>query len=158
MVVLGLLIVLIAIGVGAALYIGAASLHGTFTFDVVGAQISTNPVGLTLAGALVVLLLWLGWSLLRLGTRRSTRRRRAAKEAERQAEVERDEAERRQQEEHVRREEETQALRQEAQSRVDEQHLATETARQRAQVAEDELRRQGESSASTPPGEGQPPA
>ena len=169
MVVLGLLIVLLAIGAGAALYVGANSLHGSFTFDVLGAQISTNPLGLVLAGALVVLVFWLGWSVLRLGTRRSSRRRRAAKEAERQAEAERAEVEQRQreelaareralEEERARREEETQALRQDAQARVDEQHLATETARQRAQVAEDELRRQGEPTVPPPPGSGTPPA
>jgi type VI protein secretion system component VasK len=100
MVVLGLLVVLLAVGAGAAVYVGAASLHGTtFTFDLLGAQVSTNPLGLALSGALVVLVFWLGWAILRLGARRAGRRRRAAKEAERQAETERAETEQRQREE-----------------------------------------------------------
>ena len=99
MVVLGLLLVLLAVGAGAAVYLGAASLHGyTFTFDPLGAQLSTNPLGLALSGALVVLVFWLGWAILRLGARRAGRRRRAAKEAERQAEAERAETDQRREE------------------------------------------------------------
>jgi len=153
MVVLGLLIILLAIAGGAVIYLGAADLTDTYTFHVLGATISTNPLGLVLGSAVVILVLWLGWSVLRVGMRRAARRRREAKEAQRQAEAERLEAERRTQEEIAARQQaladerdraqaEAERLRAEADARVQEQHLATETARARAEVAERQLRDQ----------------
>ncbi len=177
MVILGLLIILVAIAAGAVVYLGAASLSDTFTFDVLGAQVTTNPLGFVLGSAVVVLLLWLGWSIVRVGMRRNARRRRDHKEAERQAEIERTEAEQRRGEELAARERELQEerdraqaeadrLRAEADARLEEQHMATETARQRAQVAEDELKSREDTNATrapegdeavTPPGQTPPP-
>ncbi len=158
MVILGLLIILLAVAAGAAFYLGTAPLTDRLSFDVLGAHITINPLGLAMVGAAILLVFWFGWSVLRIGMRRTARRRKAAKEAERQAEAERAEAERRSQEqlavreheleaERAAREQEAEALRQQAEARVKEQHLATETARQRAEVAEGQLRDQGE----TPP-------
>ena len=76
MVILGLLILLVAVAAGAAVYLSAATLSGTYSFDILGAKVTTNPLGLVLASAVVVLVFWFGWGVLRAGMRRSARRRR----------------------------------------------------------------------------------
>jgi uncharacterized membrane protein len=167
MVILGLLILLVAVAAGAAVYLSAATLSGTYSFDILGAKVTTNPLGLVLASAVVVLVFWFGWGVLRAGMRRSARRRREAKEADRQAEAERAEAERQAEADRAAREQalqeerdqaqaEAERLRSEADARAKEQQLATETARQRAEVAEQQLRDQEEPDV-TPPDQAPPP-
>lgn len=92
MIVLGLLLVILAIAIGAVLFIGAQPIGELVVMTVFDQRIGLTPLGLVVAGAVVIALLWLGWALLRSGTRRSVRRRREAKESARQAEIERKEA------------------------------------------------------------------
>lgn len=89
MILLGILLVAIALGGGTLLFIGASSLDDTITIPLLGGSIELPPVALLLAGALAMLLLWLGWALLRGGARRSARLRREAKENARLAEEQR---------------------------------------------------------------------
>ena len=124
MVILGVLLVLLAILAGVLLFIGISSLTTTVDFEILGGTLSLPPVVLLVTGMVIITIFWLGWVLLRVGTVRAHRRRVAAKEAARGAE------ERRLHEERAA------ALRQEAETRVAEQHVATETARRRAEAAE----------------------
>lgn len=89
MILLGILLVAIALGGGALLFVGTSGLESTITIPVLGASINLPPLALFLAGAVAVLLLWMGWALLRGGVRRSARQRREAKENARLAEEQR---------------------------------------------------------------------
>lgn len=89
MILLGLILVIGAVGAGTLLFLGAASLTDTVTIPVLGGSIQLPPLALFLAGAGAMLLLWLGWALVRAGTRRSVRARREAKENARLADEQR---------------------------------------------------------------------
>ena len=83
MILIGLLLVLVAVAGGAAIFVGTSSMTGQadkIDITVLGVTVSMPPLSLAVAGALVVLLLWLGWAVLRGGAKRSARLRREAKE------------------------------------------------------------------------------
>lgn len=100
------------------LIIAASPLHDTITLDSYGFSVGFKPLNLLLAGAGCMLLLWFGWSILLNSSRRRSRRRREAREADRLANEERLARERA------------------AEERLAEQQRATEAARQRAELAE----------------------
>ncbi|MCA0337780.1 MAG: hypothetical protein LCH66_13100 [Actinobacteria bacterium] len=150
MILVGLLLILLAAAVGTLLFLGTQQITDTTDINVLGGTIGLPPLALLIAGAVTISIFWLGWAMLRGGIRRGSRRRQQAKEAARTAEAERVARERQLQEDFARQERElaeerrrheseTTRLRQQADERVAEQHLATETARQRAEVAERKL-------------------
>lgn len=150
MILLGIVLIILAAIFGALLFIGAQQITDPTSVHILGGTIGLPPLALLIAGAVTVSVFWLGWALLRGGFRRAARRRaevkdarRKAEETERRAEAERTARERHTQsalaEERERHAAETQALRASADQRVAEQHLATETARKRAEVAERKL-------------------
>ena len=150
MILIGLLLILRAAAVGTLLFIGTQQITDTTDIDILGGTLGLPPLALLIAGALTISIFWLGWALLRSGIRRSSKRRARAKEQARVAEEERVARERQLQddfatrerelaEERRRHEAETASLRQQSDERVAEQHLATETARKRAEVAERKL-------------------
>ncbi|HYN30077.1 MAG TPA: hypothetical protein VES95_09430 [Dermatophilaceae bacterium] len=152
MIALGVLLLLLAAVAGALLFVATASLTDGVDIGILGGTVSLPPLALLITGAVVITVFWLGWALLRTGVRRGTRHRKEARQAATQAEQARVQTERRTKEEisareselaaeQRRREEETAALRREADARVAEQHVATETARRRAEVAEQQVRR-----------------
>ncbi len=147
MVLLGVVLVLLALGAGTLLVLGAVRLEDPVAIDVLGGTVNLPPVVFLVSGMVLITLFWLGWVVLRTGLRRGHRRRVEAREAERAAEERRLAEQQRMQEEvaarehqleaeRLRHEEEAAALRQQADERVAEQHTATETARRRAEVAE----------------------
>ena len=151
MIILGLILVLLAILAGILLFQGTAALTDGVDIDILNGTISLPPLALLLTGAAVISVFWLGWALMRHGVRRGSRRRRQAKEEAALAEQRRVENERRMQDEFAQRErtlaeerrrheDETSALRREADERVEEQHLSTEEARRRAEIAENDVR------------------
>lgn len=147
-IILGLILVLLAVAAGILLFEATSQLSDGVDFDVLGASISLPPLALLITGAAVITVFWLGWVLLRQGVKRGARRRRAAKEEAALAEQRRVDGERKMQEEFAQRErqlaeerrrheQETEDLRRQAQ----EQHVSTEEARRRAEVAEAEAAR-----------------
>ncbi len=152
MIILGLILVLAAIAAGILLFEGTSQLTDGVDIDVIGGgTISLPPLALLITGAAVITIFWLGWALLRQGMKRGARRRRAAKDEAALTEQRRVENERKMQEEFAQRErqlteerrrheEETSTLRREGDARVEEQHLSTEEARRRAEIAEAEAR------------------
>ncbi|MGG5259736.1 hypothetical protein [Phycicoccus avicenniae] len=147
MVLLGVVLVLLALGVGAALVLGAVRLEDPVSMNLLGGTIDLPPVVFLVSGMVVISVFWLGWVVLRSGVKRGHRRRVDARESEKAAEQERlleqkrlkeelATRERLLEEERARHESETAALRQQADERVAEQHVSTETARRRAEVAE----------------------
>lgn len=134
MVILGLLILLVAIALGTLLVIGtstpevAAQDVEISLLDTV--QLTLNPMALVIAGMVAMFLAWLGLVLIRSALNRKARARRERKEEgrlaqQRRTDAERDRAERDRQHE----------------EQLKEQRMATETARERAEVAEQEARR-----------------
>ncbi len=147
MVLLGVVLVVLALGVGALLVLGAVRLDDPVVMNVLGGQVELPPIVFLVSGMVVISLFWLGWVVLRSGLKRGHRRRVQAREADRTAQEERaaeqkrlkeevDARERQLAEERRRHEEEAAELRRQADERVAEQHVATETARRRAEVAE----------------------
>lgn len=140
MILAGLLLIIIAVIAGILLFMGTSSLTDHVDVNILNGTIGLPPLALLITGAAVITLFWLGWALLSGGVRRNSRRRKEAKLAAREAEDRRLESERKLAEERQLREEHEAQLRRESDERVKEQHLATETARQRAEVAERQLR------------------
>jgi hypothetical protein len=87
-IVLGLILIVLAVAAGALLFVATQPLTEPVELEAVGVQASVLPLVLLVAGATVMLLLWLGLVMIRGSVRRKTRRRREAKELERQAERE----------------------------------------------------------------------
>ncbi len=86
MILIGLLLILVALAGGAFLFAGTSGLSSQkIDIDLLGVTVSLPPLSLAISGALVVLILWLGWALLRSGTKRSARLRREGKEQARVA-------------------------------------------------------------------------
>jgi len=85
---LGLIIVLLALAAGTLLYLATQNLSDPIELEAAGFAISATPLALLIAGAAVMLILWLGLAMIRGSLRRKTRRRREAKEAARAAENE----------------------------------------------------------------------
>lgn len=151
MIILGLILVLAAIAAGILLYEGTSQLTDKVDIDTFVGTINLPPLALIITGAAVISVFWLGWVLLRQGVKRGSRRRRAAKEEAALAEQRRVENERKMQEDFAQRErqlteerrrheQEAEALRQQGDERVQEQHLSTEEARRRAEIAEAQVR------------------
>lgn len=134
MVVLGLLILLVALALGTLLIIGtgtpevAAQDVKISLLDTV--QLTLNPMALVIAGMVVMFLAWLGLVLIRSALNRKARARRERKEEARLAQQRRADAERERAERDRQHEEQ-----------LKEQRMATETARERAEVAEEDARR-----------------
>lgn len=129
MVILGLILVLVALALGAGLLLGtqAPDIAGQDVdiqlFDAV--TITLDPLALVVAGMATMLLLWVGLVLIKAALTRRARRRRLRKEQElasRQRLAEQEAAHR---DEVARRDRE-----------LEEQRVSTEIARERAEVAE----------------------
>lgn len=156
MILLGLLLVLLAGAAAYLLVIGVSSLDATIAISVPLGTINLPPLALLLTGMAVISLFWLGWVLLRTGIKRGARARREAKETQATLKAEAAAAELRARNEVTAREsavarerqireEEAARFKADADARVAEQHLATETARARAEVAENRLKEQSPS-------------
>ncbi len=126
MIVLGVLLILLALGAGAATYLAAFPLGQRTEVDAFGVTIGLTPFQLVVLGAAIVLVLWWGWAILRRGIRHSARRRRERKATLQDAEQRRVETERT------------------AEEKLREQRLATEAARRRADAAEARAHSTGE--------------
>lgn len=129
MVILGLILVLVAIALGAALLVGtqAPDVAGQDVdiklFEVV--TISLDPLTLVIAGMLTMLLLWLGLVLIKWALTRKAKQRRLRKEQEVQARERLAQQEAAHRDEVARRDRELQ-----------DQRTSTEIARERAEAAE----------------------
>lgn len=88
MVLLGLILVAIAIAAGVLLVLGAEPVSTLVDLDLSILQVRLTPLGLLIAGAATMLLLWLGLMMIRGSVKRRRRPGREAKEGQRQAEVE----------------------------------------------------------------------
>ena len=88
MVLLGLLLVILAVAAGVALFLGTQPLTSEVEFEVGVLNFVFTPLQLLIAGAAVMLLLALGLSLIRGTLARKRRARQQAKDAQRQAELE----------------------------------------------------------------------
>jgi membrane protein implicated in regulation of membrane protease activity len=84
-IVLGLILIVLAVAAGVLLFMATAPLTDTVQLEALGVKAEVLPLALLIAGAAVLLLLWLGLVMIRGSVRRKTRRRREAKELERQA-------------------------------------------------------------------------
>lgn len=129
MVILGLILVLIAVAIGAALLLGtqAPEVSGQEVdirlFDAV--TINLNPLTLVIAGMLTMLLLWLGLVMIKAALTRKAKQRRLRKEQEAESKRRLAEQEAAHQQE----------LR-ERERAIEDQRVSTEIARERAEVAE----------------------
>lgn len=118
MILLGIILIVLAIGAGAILFIAASPITETTRLEAYGVDLDLTPLYLLIVGAGCLLLLWFGWSVLVSSVRRRSRRRREAKEADRLANEDRMARERA------------------AEERLAEQQRAIEAARQRTETAE----------------------
>ena len=129
MVILGLILVLVAVAVGAALLLGTQSpeVSGQEVdirlFDAV--TINLNPLTLVVAGMLTMLLLWLGLVMIKAALTRKAKQRRLRKEQEAESKRRLAEQEAAHQEELRGRE-----------RALEDQRVSTDIARERAAVAE----------------------
>ena len=87
MILLGLILIVVAVAAGTVLVLATQSLTEPVELAA-GNQVSVVPLILVIAGAAVLFVLWLGLAMVRGSIRRKTRRRKEAKEAQRQAELE----------------------------------------------------------------------
>jgi len=85
---LGLILIVVAVAAGTVLVLATQSLTEPVELAAGGFQVSVVPLILVIAGAAVLFVLWLGLAMVRGSIRRKTRRRKEAKEAQRQAELE----------------------------------------------------------------------
>ncbi|WP_270887197.1 hypothetical protein [Pedococcus sp. 5OH_020] len=88
MVLIGLLMILVALGAGVLLFLGTQPISTAVDLEVGGQHVSMTPLALLIAGALAMLLLVLGLAAIRGSLRRRRRPHREAKEAQRRAELE----------------------------------------------------------------------
>jgi hypothetical protein len=92
-IVLGLILIVLAVAAGALLFVAAQPLTDPVSLEALGVQAKVLPLVLLIAGAAVMVLLWLGLVMVRGSVRRKARRRRESKElalqAEREAEARR---------------------------------------------------------------------
>ncbi|HET7397415.1 MAG TPA: hypothetical protein VFJ94_02740 [Intrasporangium sp.] len=89
MILLGLLLILLAVGVGAVTTAAATSQSATTRVAMFGLERNAHLIELVVAGALTVLLFALGWALVSAALRRRARVRREERASERVAEAER---------------------------------------------------------------------
>ena len=88
MIPLGLLLIILAIAAALFLFLGTAALD-PIPLKVLNETYAMSPLALVIAGAVATTLLWWGWAVVRLGTRRRVRKSGEAKVAAPQAEVDR---------------------------------------------------------------------
>ncbi|NLJ54894.1 MAG: hypothetical protein GX344_12290 [Intrasporangiaceae bacterium] len=88
MIILGLVLIIVALLLGLLLVLGTQALD-PIPLEILNQTYHMSPLALVIAGAVAMTLLWWGWALVRMGTRRRARRSQAAKEAARQAELDR---------------------------------------------------------------------
>lgn len=88
MVLLGLLLILLAAGLAVWLVLGSQSLHTPINLNTPGFKIGMTPLALLIAGAVILLVFWLGLALIRASVRRRRRPVRESKEEQRRAELE----------------------------------------------------------------------
>ena len=88
MIVLGLILIVLAVAAGVLLFMATAPLTDPVELEALGVKAEVLPLALLIAGAAVLLLLWLGLVMIRGSVRRKARRRRETKELERQAQAE----------------------------------------------------------------------
>lgn len=88
MVLLGLLLILLAVGLAVWLVFGSQSLHTPINLNTPGFKIGMTPLALLIAGAVILLVFWLGLALIRASVRRRRRPVRESKEEQRRAELE----------------------------------------------------------------------
>lgn len=145
MITLGLILIILALGAGGFLFLGTSALD-PIQLEVLNQTYSMSPLALVVAGVIATTLLWWGWALVRVGTRRRVRRSKEAKEAARQAELDRAAQEKENQAKWERQLRERERQVRESEARLQEQRISTEEARKRAEVAE-----RGTDSPSPPP-------
>jgi hypothetical protein len=87
-VLLGLLLILLAAGLAVWLVLGSQSLHTPVNLDTPGFKIGMTPLALLIAGAVILLVFWMGLALIRASVRRRRRPVRESKEEQRRAELE----------------------------------------------------------------------
>lgn len=87
MILLGLILIVVAVGIGTLLVLATQPLTEPVALEAAGLQVSVLPLALLIAGAAVLLLFWLGLVMIRSSVRRKARRRRETKELQRQAEL-----------------------------------------------------------------------
>ena len=88
MVLLGLLLILIAAGLAVWLVLGSQTLHTPINLNTPGFKIGMTPLAILVAGAVILLVFWLGLALIRGSVRRRRRPGRESKEEQRRAELE----------------------------------------------------------------------
>lgn len=146
MIILGLILIVLALATGVFLFLGTSALD-PIQLEVLNQTYSMSPLALVIAGAIATTLLWWGWALVRVGTRRRVRKSKEAKEAARQAELDRAAQEKENQAKWERQLRERERQVRESEARLQEQRVSTEEARRRAEVAE----RRTDSTHSQPP-------
>jgi flagellar biosynthesis/type III secretory pathway M-ring protein FliF/YscJ len=87
-IVFGLILVLLAIGAGVALFLATQSLTTPVDLELAGYSWGMTPLALVATGAAALLILWIGLAMIRGSVKRRRRPAREAKEAERQAKLE----------------------------------------------------------------------
>ncbi len=85
MVALGIILLLLGVGLGTLLYLGSVDITDQITLSLLGTDVGFQPLALVMAGALVMLLLWLGLVCLRLAVRRKRKRDESARAAQARA-------------------------------------------------------------------------
>jgi hypothetical protein len=135
MIILGLILIVLALAAALFLFVGTSALD-LIQLEVLNQTYAMSPLALVVAGAVVMTLLWWGWALVRLGTRRRVRKSREAKEAARQAELDRAAREKENQAKWERELRERERQVRESETRLEEQRISTSEARKRAEVAE----------------------
>lgn len=89
MVLLGIILLLLGAGLGAATFLGVRDETGTVHLEALGFSRESTPLELVALGAIAMLLLALGWALVAASARRRARIRREERERERLADLER---------------------------------------------------------------------
>lgn len=135
MIILGLILIVLALAAGLFLFVGTTALD-PIQLEVLGQTYSMSPLALVIAGAVAMTLLWWGWALVRMGTRRRVRKSREAKEAARQAELDRAAREKENQAKWERELRDRERQVRDSEARLQDQKLSTNEARRRAEVAE----------------------
>ena len=135
MIILGLILIVLALAAGLFLFVGTTALD-PIHLEVLGQTYSMSPLALVIAGAVAMTLLWWGWALVRMGTRRRVRKSREAKEAARQAELDRAAREKENQAKWERELRDRERQVRDSEARLQDQKLSTNEARRRAEVAE----------------------
>jgi type VI protein secretion system component VasK len=138
MIILGLILIVLALAGAVFLFAGTSALD-PIQLEVLNQTYSMSPLALVIAGAVAMTLLWWGWALVRIGTRRRVRKSREAKEAARQAELDRAAREKENQAKWERELRERERQVRETEARLAEQRISTSEARKRAEVAENKV-------------------